>query len=152
MPQIREVYSGKVTFAEIPYGEQWQFLEENDVFAGYDCVGITIFPWKDYDGDHDIRSFEDLRNHVAEQAQKLNDLGEKYNTDCRFVATLGMDFWHGKEPDPSIRAKGYEISLDILKEYDLTGVFLHIWASEPDHLGDSQEVGNMLEIRWTETE
>lgn len=149
LPQIRQVYSGKVVFAEIPYGEQWEFLEESNIFAGYDCVGITIFPWKDYDGAHDMRSFEDLRNHVEEQVKKLNDLGEKYNTDCRFVATQGMDFWHGEEPTPGIRAKGYEIALDVLKEHNLSGVFLHLWASEPDHLGDSKEVENILRGRWT---
>ena len=152
LPQIRQVYSGKVAFAEIPYGEQWEFLEEADVFANYDCVGITIFPWKDYDGTHDLRNFEDLRNHVQKQAQKLNDLGDKYNADCRFVATLGMDFWHGKEPDPGIRAEGYDICLDVLREYNVTGVFLHIWASEADHLGESQQVENMVKQRWIETE
>jgi len=102
LPQIREVYSGKVTFVEIPYGEQWDFLDEADAFAGYDCAGITIFPWKDYEGAHDMRSLEDLRDYVAEQAQKLNDLGEKYDTHCRVVATLGMDWWlsliHISEP------------------------------------------------------
>jgi len=31
LPRIRAVYHGKVAFAEIPYGEQWQFLDENRV-------------------------------------------------------------------------------------------------------------------------
>jgi len=63
-----------------------------------------------------------------------------------------MDIWQGSEPNPTIRAKGYEIGLDVSKEYNLTGVFLHIWASEPDHLGSSKEVENMLRGRWTEIE
>jgi hypothetical protein len=151
LPQIRAVYSGKVAFAEIPSGEQWDFLNENRVFAGYDAAGITIFPWKDYNGVHDMRSFDDLRRHVEEQAQKLNDLGRRYNTDFRFVATLGMDFWHGKEPDPVTRAKGYDVCLNVLKQYHVTGVFLHKWATEPDHLGNSAAVENMLKARWTKS-
>ena len=150
LPRIRAVYSGKVAFAEIPYGEQWDFLDENRVFAGYDAAGITIFPWKDYNGVHDMRSFEDMRRHIEEQARRLNDLGRKYNTGFRFVATLGMDFWHGKEPDPVIRAKGYGVCLDVLKQHHVTGVFLHKWAAEPDHLGNSVAVEDLLRIRWTE--
>ncbi len=152
LPEIRKVYKGKITFAEIPYGEQWEFIEKDNVFEGYDCVGITIFPWKDYDGEHDLRSFEDLKQHTQKQVELLNDLGEKYNTDCRIVATLGMDYWYGKEPSPEIRAQGYNLSLDVLKEYNVTGVFLHLWASEHDQLGESREVEEMLKTRWIESE
>ncbi|RLC62744.1 MAG: hypothetical protein DRI01_06380 [Chloroflexi bacterium] len=146
--QIKTVYHGKVAFAEIPYGEQWELLDENRVFDGYDAAGITIFPWKDYDGVQDMRSFEDLGRHVEEQARKLNELGKRYNTEFQFVATLGMDFWQGEEPDPATRAQGYEVCLDILKQYGVTGVFLHKWASEPDHLGRSTAVEDTLEARW----
>jgi len=113
-------------------------------------VGITIFPWKDYGGVSDMRSFEDLRKHVEEQAQKLDYLGRRYHTEFRFVATLGMDLWQGKEPDPATRAKGYDICLEILKRHQVTGVFLHKWASEPDHLGDSTAVEDWLRTRWTQ--
>jgi hypothetical protein len=150
LPRIRAEYSGKVAFAEIPYGEQWDLLDETGVFAGYDAAGITIFPWLDYNGVHDMRSFEDLGTHVEEQAQKLNDVGQKYQINLRFVATLGMDFWHGKEPDPVTRAQGYDVCFDILKQYDVAGVFLHKWAAERDHLGESTAVEDMLKTRWTE--
>jgi len=149
LPQIREVYSGKVAFAEIPYGEPWEYADGGNAFAGYDCAGITIFPWKDYNGSGDIRSFDDFRSFVEEQAGRLDELAEKYDTECCFVATLGMDFWYGKEPEPDIRAKGYDIALDILKEHGVDGVFLHLWASEHDQLGDSQDVENILRQRWT---
>lgn len=149
LPQIREAYSGQVVFAEIPYGEQWDFLDEHNVFSGYDGVGITIFPWRDYDGANDIRNFDDFRGYVEEQLGKLDALGEKYNTDFRFVATLGMDYWYGEMPPPDIRAQGYDIALDVLKEHNITGLFLHLWASEPDQLGDSIEVEEMLKVRWT---
>jgi len=98
-----------------------------------------------------LRSFEDLKRHVEEQVQKLNELGRRYNTELQFVATLGMDCWQGEEPDPATRAKGYEICLDILKRYGVTGVFLHKWASEPDHLGNSTAVEDMLRKRWTQS-
>lgn len=44
LPRIREVYSGRVGFAEIPYGIQWDRLNGSRVFEGYDFAGITIFP------------------------------------------------------------------------------------------------------------
>lgn len=30
--------------------------------------------------------------------------------------------------------------------------FIHIWASERDHLGDNHEVENMLKERWVKVE
>jgi hypothetical protein len=151
LPRIRAVYHGKVAFAEIPYGEQWEFLDENRVFEGYDAAGITIFPWKDYGGVHDMRSFEDLKRHAEKQAHKLDELGRRYDTEFWFVATLGIDIWQGKEPDPVTRAKGYEVCLDILKQYGGAGVFLHKWASELDHLGNSIAVEDMLRARWIQS-
>lgn len=152
LPEIRKVYRGKVVFVEIPYGKQWETIEKESPFFGYDCVGITIFPWKEYAGINDLRSYQDLREFVDARARTLNELGEKYDIDCRIAATLGMDHWYGEMSEPDIRAKGYAIALDILKEHQITGVFLHIWASEQDHLGDSTEVENMLGGRWTEVE
>ncbi len=149
LPQIREVYNGKVAFAEIPWGEQWDYIDGGNAFAGYDCAGITIFPWNNYDGTSDIRSFDVFRDFVKGRARRLDEIAEKYNTDCRFVATLGMDFWYGEMPEPDIRAEGYEIALGILKGHDITGVFMHLWASEHDQLGDSHVVEDMLKQRWT---
>jgi hypothetical protein len=149
-PKIRKIYSGRITFAEIPYGEQWEFLDGEGVFHGYDCVGITVFPWEDYEGVHDLRGFDDLRNHIEVKAEVLNSIGERYNTSCRLVATLGMDDWYGKEPDAPVLSHGYNLSLDIFKKHNITGVFLHLWASEHDQLGDREEVEEMLSRRWTE--
>jgi hypothetical protein len=149
LPQIREEYSGQVAFAEIPWGEQWDYVDGGNAFAGYDCAGITIFPWKDYDGRDDIRSFDELRSFTEDRADKLDRIAEKYNTDGRFVATLGMDFWYGEMPEPDIRAQGYDIMLNVLNEHNIDGVFMHLWASEHDQLGDSREVEDMLRQRWT---
>ena len=149
LPRIREVYSGMVGFAEIPYGVQWERLNGSRVFDGYDFAGITIFPWEDYDGVHDMRSLDDMRDHVESQAMLLEKIGECYGFDELYVATLGMDFWHGVMPSAEMRANGYEVALDTLSNHDVTGVFLHIWASEHDHLGDAADVEDMLRARWT---
>jgi hypothetical protein len=150
LPQIRQVYSGQVVFAEIPYGEQWQFLDENNVFSGYDGVGITVFPWMDYDGVHDLRGFDDLLSFVEEQAARLDYIVEKYDADFGFVATLGMDDWYGAIPTPDITATGYGLAMGVFKGHNsINGLFLHLWASEHDQLGDSTEVEDMLRERWT---
>ena len=149
LPQIRAVYSGRVAFAEIPWGEQWDYIDGADAFAGYDCAGITIFPWKRYGDTSDIRSFDDIRDFVEDRSVRLDAIAEKYNIDCRFVATLGIDFWYGEEPSPDILARGYDIALDVLKAHGIDGVFMHLWASEHDQLGESLEVEDMLSRRWT---
>jgi hypothetical protein len=150
LPKIREVYSGRVAIAEHPYVGMWEVLDSHGAFEGYDCISMTVFPWKKYeDSPWDIRSLEDYREDVKERAEIIDYLAEKYGVECRFVATLGMDVWQGAWPNATIRAEGYEAGLDVLRGYNLTGVFLFHWASEPDHLGDSEEVENMLSRRWT---
>jgi len=150
LPKIREVYNGKIATAEHPYIGRWETLDRHSAFAGYDCIGMAIFPWKDYDGEIDIRSFEDYENDVRERAKIIAGLARKYKIDCKIAATLGMDFWQGSEPNATIRARGYEIALNVFKEYNFTGVFLHRWESDSDAGG--KEVENMLRRRWTETE
>jgi hypothetical protein len=149
LPQIRERYSGIVTTAEHPYIGLWEVQDKRGAFANYDCIGMTIFPWKDYNGTSDIRGFDEYRADVEQRAEIMNYLAEKYGVNCTIAATLGMDWWHGEEPDPEIRAEGYGTGLDVLKEHNITGVFLHIWASERDHLGSNFDVEQMLRSRWT---
>jgi hypothetical protein len=149
LPQIRAAYEGQIVTAEHPYIGRWEILDQHRAFEGYDGIGMTIFPWKRYaDGTHGIRSFEDFVADVRERSRIINFLGDKYGTECRFVATLGMDFWQGGVPDPITRAQGYGLALDVLAQDGLTGVFFHIWASEPDHLGDSTSVEDMLKSVW----
>jgi hypothetical protein len=152
LPRIREVYSGRVAFAEVPWGEQWDYVDGADAFAGYDCAGITVFPWVNYDGTSDIRDLNEVRSFAEDRAGRLDAIAAKYGCDCRFVAYLGMDFWYGEMPPPDIRAQGYDIMLNAFKEHGTDGVFLHLWASEHDHLGESVEVENMLRGRWTVVE
>lgn len=103
----------------------------------------------DYNGSSDIRSFEEVAVFAEDRANRLDAIAEKYGCDCRFVAYLGMDLWYGEMPAPDVRAQGYDIMLDVLEEHGIDGVFLHLWASEHDHLGDSLEVENVLRERWT---
>ena len=150
LPQIRAVYEGQIVTAEHPYLDRWETLDQHRAFEGYDGIGMTIFPWKRYDdGSHDIRSLEDFAADVQERVRIINYLGNKYGIECRFVATLGMDFWQGGEPDPITLVQGYGLALDVLAQAGPSGAFLHLWASEPDHLGESTAVEKMLEARWT---
>jgi len=149
LPQIRAAYEGQIVTAEHPYIDRWEILDQHRAFEGYDGIGMTIFPWKRYaDGTHGIRSLEDFVADVRERSWIIHFLGDKYGIECRFVATLGMDFWQGGEPDPIARAQGYGLALDVLAQAGLSGVFFHLWASEPDHLGDSTVVEEMLQSRW----
>ena len=149
LPQIRAVYEGHIVTAEHPYIGRCETLDQHRAFEGYDGIGMTIFPWKRYpDGTHGIRSFEDCAADVRERSRIIHSLGDKYGIECRFVATLGMDFWCGGEPDPIARAQGYGLALDVARQAGLSGVFLHLWASEPDHLGSNTAVEEMLKERW----
>lgn len=85
---------------------------------------------------------------MRERSRVIEFLGDKYDIDCRFVATLGMDFWQGGEPDPITLAQGYGLAWDVLAQAGQSGAFLHLWASEPDHLGASTAVEEMLEAWW----
>jgi hypothetical protein len=149
LTQIRDVYTGQIAFAEVPWGDQWDCIDGANAFAGYDCAGITVFPWVSYDSSSDIRDFEEVRSFAEDRADRLGAIAEKFGCDCCFVAYLGMDFWYGEMPSPDIRAQGYAIMLDVFAEQGIDGVFLHLWASEHDHLGESIEVENMLRERWT---
>ncbi len=145
LPQIRAVYEGQVVTAEHPYIGRWETLDQHRAFEGYDGIGMTIFPWKRYDdGTQDIRSLEDFIDDVRERSRVIDFLGDKYDIDCRFVAVLGMDYWYGAFPNPEILAEAYSRGLDVLAQAGRRGAFLHLWASEPDHLGASTAVEEML--------
>jgi hypothetical protein len=150
LPRIREVYTGEVAVIEHPYLDRPEVLDDHGAFAGYDCLGMTMFPWRRYEGGEiDIRSVEDYEREVEEIAQITDDLGAKYDIQCRLAAPLGLDFWQGEDPPPDVLVEVYGSGLDVLKAHGLTGVFLFHWASEHDHLGESREVEAMLKERWT---
>lgn len=150
LPEIRKIYTGKIIFVEIPYGEKFDYLNKENVFENFDCIGITTFPWKNYNNTHDLRGYDDLKDFMEIQAEITNNLSEKYKTDCKIVATYGIDDWYGGYPLPEVYAQGYSLGLNILRENNFTGVFLHLWASEDNHLGKGvEDVELMLKKRWT---
>ena len=153
LPKIREVYSGRITTAEHYDIERWEILDEHGSFNGYDCIGLTFFPRKEYDGVSDIRSFEDYASYMEEEADTLDMLSEKYNISCKLAVPMGLDYWKGSyerqpNPDASIVAEATDLGLNILSNHSFTGVFISHWASKPDHFGTRKDVENMLKKRW----
>jgi len=157
LPEIRKVYSGKVITAEQFDIERWKILDEAKSFTGYDCIGLTVFPRKEYDGVSDIRSFEDYASYVEEEAKVIDILSEEYNISCKLAVPMGLDYWKGSQqkspiPDADIVAQATDIGLNIFKKHNFTGVFISHWASEPDHFGTRKDVENILRKHWTEAE
>lgn len=46
-------------------------------------------------------------------------------------------------------SRSYEAALDTLRSHNVTGVSLHIYASEHDHLDEETDVEETLGERWT---
>ena len=150
LPRLRRAYPGRIAVAEHPYigTGRWEVLDREGAFAGYDCFGISVFPWKRYGDEIDMRSLADYRADVVERAELARGIAGRQGIDCVFFSALGMDLWCGGEPDPEIRARAYELGIRVAARYDLCGVFLHSWASEPDQLGSSTAVEAMLRRVW----
>jgi len=148
LPKIKNVYSGSIATSEHPYLGKWEAIDNAGGFEGYDCIGVSLYPWEDYNGKNDIKSLEEYGDHIYEKAKLALNTAEKYGIDCKIVAPLGMDFWKGGFPDAQARAEGFDAALDILSDLDFDGVFLHMWMSESDHKGITTSVGNMLKNRW----
>jgi len=157
LPRIREVYNGKIVTAEHYDIERWKILDERDAFDGYDCIGLTFFPRKEYEGVSDIRSFDDYAAYMEEEAETIDMLSEKYNISCKLAVPMGLDYWKGSHlsnpvPDAAIVARATDMGLDILAKHNFTGVFVSHWASEPDHFGTRKDVEITLKKHWVETE
>jgi len=153
LPKIREVYSGKVITAEQYDDKRWKILDEHNAFYGYDCIGLTFFPRKEYDHVSDIRSYKDYQSYVEEEARVIDMLSKKYNISCKLAVPMGLDYSQGSHqkspvPDAAVVANATTLGLDILKKHNFTGVFISHWASEPDHFGKRKDVEIMLEKRW----
>ena len=148
LPQIREVYSGTVATAEHPYLEVWPALVSNDAFDGYDCIGMTLFPWIQYGNMIDILSYEEYMREVDAKIERLNNAAERFEIDCQIVAPLGMDYWRGEWPTAKARSEAYSQAMDAFREDDIDGVFLHIWYKDGKTQGLYSVVGEMVRERW----
>jgi len=152
LPRLRQVYSGRLAVAEHPYigTGRWEVLDREGAFVGYDCFGISVFPWKRYGDKIDMRTLDDYRADVVRRAELAISIASRQGIDCVFFSALGMDLWRGGEPDPGTRARAYELGLQVAARYGLCGVFLHSWASEPDQLEGSTKVEEMLKRNWAD--
>ena len=153
LPEIRKVYRGKVVTAELYDIERWKIPDKEGAFRGYDCIGLTFFPRKNYNGTSDIRSFEDYREYMENESETLDSLSEKYGIPCKIAVPMGLDYWKGTTgpvPDAAVVARATGMGLDILKRHNFTGVFVSHWASEPDHFGKRSDVEAELGKRWSE--
>lgn len=153
LPEIKKVYNGKIITAEQFDSEKWKILDETGAFAGYDCIGLTVFPRWEYGGISDMRSLDDYKKYIETEAETIDDLSKKYEIKCKLAVPMGLDYWQGSAnqkpiPEANIVAEATELGLDILKKHDFTGVFISHWASEPDHFGDKIDVEKMLQERW----
>ena len=155
LPKIRKIYSGKIITAEQFDTENWKRIDNAEAFAGYDCIGLTLFPRKEYDRISDMRSIEDYTEYVENEAEVIDMLSKKYNIQCKLAVPMGLDYWKGSydySPVPSAEdvAMTLNIGLDILKQHNFTGVFISHWASEHDHFQENTAVEQMLRNRWIE--
>jgi len=152
LPKIRNIYSGKISTAEQYDVENWKLIDDVEAFSGYDCIGLTLFPRKEYNGVSDMRSFEDYNTYVDEEANVIDMLSKQYNISCKIALPMGLDYWNGgypekPVPDAAIVAEATSKGLDILSEYNFTGVFISHWASTHDHFKDRKDVDTMLKER-----
>ncbi len=118
---------------------------------------MTVFPRKEYYGVSDIRSMEDYKDYVENEASIIDMLSKKYNIPCKLAVPMGLDYWKGSyekqpNPDAAIVAQATSLGLNIFKDHNFTGVFISHWASEPDHFGTRKDVEIVLKEHWTEAD
>jgi predicted DNA-binding transcriptional regulator len=118
--EVRKVYKGILTTKE---GVQFGLYESYN-FSGYDCIGLTFYPFttsfaKDpytnftYAG---VESLEEYEKVVKEELKRIEKLEKKFNINCTILGEIGIDVVGGKfvgndEESKKIRSKAYEIVL-----------------------------------------
>jgi hypothetical protein len=118
--EVKKYYKGILTTKE---GVQLD-LYENYNFSGYDCIGVTFYPFttsfaKDpytnftYAG---VESLEEYEKVVKSEYDKLIKLKKKFNSNCVILGETGIDVIGGKfvgydEESKNIRTKAYDIVL-----------------------------------------
>jgi len=153
--QVRKVYKGVLTTKE---GVQLD-LYENYNFSGYDCIGVTFYPFTDsfakdpytnitYRGVKNLGEYEEI---VKEKFKKLINLKGKFNSSCIILGEIGIDvvgnkFIGNDEESNKIRAMAYEIVLrDGFTKID--GFFFNRFEHED---GGSEELDRIFQIyfKW----
>ena len=118
--EVKKFYKGILTTKE---GVQLG-LYENYNFSGYDCIGLTFYPFTDsfakdpftnitYAG---VRSLEEYEEVVKKEYERIERLKEKFGIKCVILGEIGIDVvgdkfvGYDKESNET-RAKAYEIVL-----------------------------------------
>jgi hypothetical protein len=118
--EIKKYYKGILTTKEgVQFG-----LYENYNFSGYDCIGLTFYPFttsfaKDpntnftYAG---VESLEEYEKVVKEELKRIEKLKKKFNINCSILGEIGIDvvgkrFVGNDEESKKIRNEAYEIVL-----------------------------------------
>ena len=118
---VRKVYNGTLTTKE---GVQLKLYESYN-FSGYDCIGLTIYPFttsfaKDpyknftYAGVENLEEYEIV---VKDELKRIEELKERFNINCVILGEIGIDVVGGKfigndEESEKIRTKTYKIVLE----------------------------------------
>jgi hypothetical protein len=143
--EMKKYYKGILTTKE---GVQLG-LYENYNFSGYDCIGVTFYPFttsfaKDpytnftYAG---VESLDEYEKVVKSEYDKLIKLKKKFNSNCVILGEIGIDVVGGKfvgydTESKHVRAKAYD---SVLKygENKIDGFFFSKFEYED---GESEEL------------
>jgi hypothetical protein len=118
--EARRYYKGILTTKE---GVQFGLYESYN-FSGYDCIGLTFYPFttsfaKDPNTNFTYAGVESLEEYeivVKNELKRIEKLKERFNINCVILGEIGIDVVGGKfvgndEESNKIRAKAYEIVL-----------------------------------------
>jgi hypothetical protein len=119
--EARNVYKGVLTTKEGVQGD----LYESYNFSGYDCIGVTFYPFTTsfandpytnftYAG---VESLEEYEEVVRKEFDRIEKLEKKFNINCSILGEVGIDVVGGKfvgndEEGKKTRASAYEIVLE----------------------------------------
>lgn len=118
--EVRRVYKGILTTKEgVQVG-----LYENYNFSGYDCIGLTFYPFTTssaqdpytnftYGGVESLKEYEEV---VRKEFDTFKKLENKFDIKCVILGEIGIDVVGGKfigndDESKGIRVKAYEMVL-----------------------------------------
>jgi hypothetical protein len=118
--EVRKYYKGVLITKE---GVQLGLYESYN-FSGYDCIGLTFYPFttsfaKDPNTNFTYAGVESLKEYeivVKNEVEKIEKLKKKFNINCAILGEIGIDVVGGKfigndEESKMTRSRAYEIVL-----------------------------------------
>ncbi|MEM5832122.1 MAG: hypothetical protein QXT38_02310, partial [Candidatus Aenigmatarchaeota archaeon] len=116
--EVKKIYRGTLTTKE---GVQLG-LYENYNFSGYDCIGLTFYPFTTsfavdpdtnitYAGVEGLEEYEEI---LKKEFERIKRMKKKNSVDCVILGEIGIDVVGGKfvgkdEESKQIRSKVYEM-------------------------------------------